>query len=301
MRGQNAPANVRVLPDRKRVIRPVADPGPRAKLLGRSNPRRPAMPFPFAALDGNKPSRPWRKEYAAASPDSKSEAAHDRTLVTRFLTGDRSAFDEIVARHREKLFAVACALLRDKHDAEEIVQDAFVRAYRGLQRFRGECSLATWLHRITVNLSRNRYWYFYRRRRHANLSLDRPLGDDGTAEFSDLIAAETPTPRNEAMKAEFGDIVVRCMDQLEPSHREILTLRNILHRSYGEIAQELGINEGTVKSRIARARGCLRSLMAKECPEFPEDAQPEDWLERDLPAGLCSGGRSATTSRAGAR
>lgn len=251
--------------------------------------------FPFAALDGNKTARLSRKESVTATSDSKADAVHDRTLVASFLAGNRSAFDEIVVRHREKLFAVACALLRDKHDAEEIVQDAFVRAYRGLHRFRGECSLATWLHRITVNLSRNRYWYFYRRRRHANLSLDRPLGDDGNAEFSDLIAAETPTPRSEAMKSEFGDIVVRCMDQLEPSHREILTLRNILHHSYGEIARELGINEGTVKSRIARARGCLRSLMAKQCPEFPEDAAPEDWLERDLPAGLCNGGRTAST------
>jgi RNA polymerase sigma-70 factor (ECF subfamily) len=250
------------------------------------------MPFPFAALDGNHPTRPARRVHAVTA-ETKLETAHDHSLVKRFLAGDQAAFDEIIVRHREKLFAVACALLRDKHDAEEIVQDAFVRAFRGLHRFRGECSLATWLHRITVNLSRNRYWYFYRRRRHASLSLDRPLSDDGNSEFSDLIAADTPTPRNEAMKSEFGDIVVRCMDQLEPSHREILTLRNTLHRSYGEIARELGINEGTVKSRIARARGCLRNLMAKECPEFPEDAAPEDWLERDVNAGLAQTSRSS--------
>jgi RNA polymerase sigma-70 factor, ECF subfamily len=246
------------------------------------------MLFPSPLNAATATPRPERKEYATSSPDSKLEAAEDRARVQRFLGGDATAFDEIVARHREKLFGVACSLLRDKHDAEEIVQDAFVRAYRGLQRFRGECSLATWLHRITVNLARNRYWYFYRRRRHTNLSLDRPLGEDSNSEFSELVAADTPTPRNEAMKAEFGDIVVRCMDQLEPSHREILTLRNILHRSYGEIAQELGINEGTVKSRIARARGCLRHLMAKECPEFPEDAAPEDWIERDALTGRCN-------------
>jgi RNA polymerase sigma-70 factor (ECF subfamily) len=205
--------------------------------------------------------------------------------VRRFNSGDESAIVEIMQRYREKIFSVAVGLLRNRADAEEIVQDTFLRAYRGLGRFRGDSSLATWLHRIAVNLSRNRYWFFHRRARHATLSLDCPLTEESGATFSDLLAAETPTPARAAATAEFSTLVTTCMEQLEASHREILTLRNLLNHSYAEIATQLGIEEGTVKSRIARARGRLRALMTAACPEFPPDAEPGDWFEREDEAG----------------
>ena len=119
-----------------------------------------------------------RQARAAAS---QQEAAHDAGLVRRFNAGDEAAFEEIMNRYREKIFSVALALLRNRADAEEIAQDTFIRAHRGLARFRGDSSLATWLHRIAVNLARNRYWYFFRRRRHATLSLDCALSDDSDA------------------------------------------------------------------------------------------------------------------------
>jgi RNA polymerase sigma-70 factor (ECF subfamily) len=105
-----------------------------------------------------------------------TEALYDADLVRRFNSGDESAFGEIMTRHKTRIFAAAIALLRNHADAEEITQDTFVRAHRGLARFRGDSSVATWLHRIAVNLARNRYWYFFRRRRHATLSLDAALG-----------------------------------------------------------------------------------------------------------------------------
>src|SRR5512132_1613034 len=111
-------------------------------------------------------------ERSARAAASHQEAAHDAELVRRFNAGDEAAFVEIMTRYREKIFSVALALLRNRADAEEIAQDTFIRAHRGLARFRGDSSLATWLHRIAVNLARNRYWYFFRRRRHATLSLD---------------------------------------------------------------------------------------------------------------------------------
>ena len=90
----------------------------------------------------------------------------------RFNGGEEQAFAEITTRHRERMFSVAFAMLRNNADAEEIVQDTFIRAYRGLATFRGDSSLACWLHRIAVNLARNRYWYFFRRRRHLSISID---------------------------------------------------------------------------------------------------------------------------------
>jgi RNA polymerase sigma-70 factor (ECF subfamily) len=216
---------------------------------------------------------------------SKREADYDAQLVNRVRRGDHAAFAEIVGRYREKMFSVAFSLLRDRHDAEEIVQDTFVRAHRGIERFRGECSLATWLHRITVNLARNRYWYFHRRSRHSTLSLDCPISPESDGTFGDFFAAETAGPARETVTSEFVELITSCMDRLHPSHREILTLRNVLNQSYADIATALGIEEGTVKSRIARARGCLRTLMAETCPEFAESETPGDWLDLDFARG----------------
>jgi len=216
---------------------------------------------------------------------SRQEAVVDAALVRRFNAGDEEAFGEIIARHRAKTLAIALSVLRNHADAEEVAQDTFIRAYRNLARFRGDSSLATWLHRIAVNLARNRYWYFFRRRRHATLSLDCPLGNDSEATFTDLVAADTPDPSREAAAGEFAALVDACMQKLEARHREILTLRNLLHRSYDEIAQTLGLNVGTVKSRIARARENLRRLLAEACPEFAVDAAPADWFEPARNAG----------------
>jgi RNA polymerase sigma-70 factor (ECF subfamily) len=228
----------------------------------------------------SKPGRPaTASQLTERALASKAEAALDAKLVRRFNEGEEAAFIEIMNRYREKIFGITFALLRNRADAEEITQDTFIRAHRGLNNFRGDSSLATWLHRIAVNLARNRYWYFFRRRRHATLSLDCPLGDDSDSTFTDLVASESPDPAREAATGEFAAMVSACMDRLEPRHREILTLRNLLHRPYEEIAETLGINVGTVKSRIARARENLRALLAEMCPEFAPDAEPSSWFE----------------------
>ena len=218
-------------------------------------------------------------DLAARRTQSALEAERDAKLVRRFNAGDEAAFLEIMTHYREKLFPIVQSLLRNHADTEEIVQDTFIRAHRGLARFRGDSSLATWLHRIAVNLARNRYWYFFRRRRHATLSFDCPLSDGSDATFTDLVAAADPDPARTATTDEFAALVDTCMEKLDPRHREILTLRNLLHHSYEEIATALGINVGTVKSRIARARENLRALLAEACPEFAPDATPSDWFE----------------------
>jgi RNA polymerase sigma-70 factor (ECF subfamily) len=196
------------------------------------------------------------------------DTAVDAALVRRFAAGDESAFTEIVNRYRGKIFGLTFNLLHNAADAEEITQDAFIRAYRGLSRFRGESSLSTWLHRIALNLARNRYWYFFRRRRQHWVSLDRPLTEDSDATFADLVAATDRDPAQETVTSEFTTLVAACMERLDPRHREILVMRNVLDLSYEEIARSLGINVGTVKSRIARAREYLRTLLAGSCPEL---------------------------------
>jgi RNA polymerase sigma-70 factor (ECF subfamily) len=213
-----------------------------------------------------------------------SPAAYDAELVRRCQQGDESAFNEIVARHRDRVFTVALQTLHNRADAEEIAQDTFVRAYRGIAKFRGDSSLATWLHRIALNLARNRYWYFHRRARYSTLSLECPLSAESDGTFSDLIPSPAAGPSREAIAKEFSDLVTESMERLTPGQREILGLRNILNKSYDEIAATLGIEVGTVKSRIARARGQLRAIMVETCPEFDPESASSEWFEPSRPA-----------------
>jgi len=203
----------------------------------------------------------------------------DPELVRRFVGGDEAAFVEIMKRYEGKILAVARSLLHNQADAEEITQDTFVRAYCNLARFRGDSSLATWLHRIAVNLSRNRYWYFFRRRRHATLSFDCPIGENGDSTLADIFSSEAPNPVQESSREEFSALVASCMEKLNAPQREILVLRNLQNLSYDEIARQLGINQGTVKSRIARAREHLRARLIEICPEFAANANPSEWFE----------------------
>ncbi len=230
-------------------------------------------------------SSPTVRATSARSLLAQAEAKIDAELVRQFNAGGEPAFVEIVARYRERLFAIAYTMLRNHADAEEVAQDAFLRAHRGLAKFRGDSSLATWLHRIALNLSRNRYWHSVRRGRHTNDSLDVPIGENQSATFADLIASSEAGPARTVMADEFAALVATCMEQLGERQREILTMRNLLHRSYVEIADELEINVGTVKSRIARARASLRTLLAAACPEFGADPQPAGWFEPLRPSG----------------
>jgi RNA polymerase sigma-70 factor, ECF subfamily len=233
------------------------------------------------------PTKTARKGAAptARSILSRQEAEYDIKLVSRFNAGDEGAFVEIMTRYRGKISSIALSHLRNHADAEEITQDTFIRAHRGLARFRGDSSLATWLHRIAFNLSRNRYKYYFCRRRHAMLSLDCAFSDDNHATFSDLIASDAPSPDREAAAGEFSDLVSECMGKLGDRQREILRLRNGLNQSYGEIADQLRISIGTVKSRIGRAREKLRELLSESYPELPADASPFDWFEPVRSAG----------------
>jgi RNA polymerase sigma-70 factor (ECF subfamily) len=223
-----------------------------------------------------------RSASTASSKDSAGDsiqaAAYDATLIARFNSGEESAFVEIMNRYHGKIFGLAQNLLRNAADAEEIAQDTFIRAHRGLATFRGDSSLATWLYRIALNLSRNRYWYFFRRRRQDSVSLERPLSAESDGTFSDLIAADTHSPVQETVTQEFTELISTCMEKLDARHREILTMRNILNLPYDEIARALGINVGTVKSRIARARENLRKLLAELAPEFNEESGPDDFF-----------------------
>jgi len=192
------------------------------------------------------------------------QTAVDEALVARFQNGDESAFDEMVSNYWDRIFARAFQLLQNRQDAEEVTQDTFLRARKGLERFRGDASFSTWLYQIATNLSHNRYWYWWRRKRGSSFSLDMSLTPDGDMTLEEVLSAEGEGPGDRYLTQEFVDRVDECMDLLNDKHREILTLRNVKNLSYEEIAERLDVSVGTVKSRIARARESLRDKMGSD-------------------------------------
>ncbi len=192
------------------------------------------------------------------------EVAMDRLLVDRFRQGDQSAFEQMVARYWDRIYSMVHQLLRNPEDAEEVTQDAFIRAHRGLVNFRGESAFSTWLYQIATNLARNRYWYWWRRRREHTVSFDQPVAPDNATTLAEVFPSELETPEDATVTREFVGRVAECMVKLSPKHREILVLRNVKNLSYEEIGEILGISVGTVKSRIARARDSLRAKLGDE-------------------------------------
>ena len=192
------------------------------------------------------------------------EVALDRLLVDRFKNGDEAAFNEMVGRHWDRIYGMVHQLLRNEQDAEEVTQDAFIRAHRGLVSFRGDAAFSTWLYQIATNLARNRYWYWWRRGRNKTVSFDQPVSESNNTPLSEVFSNEMATPGDITVTQELVDHIALGMEKIRAKHREVLILRNVKNLSYEEIAVVLGISVGTVKSRIARARESLREAMGKE-------------------------------------
>ena len=197
-------------------------------------------------------------------PQKVAMTDQEQFALERARTGDAEAFNQLVVLYQDRIFAKVFSLLRNRQDAEEVTQDTFIRAQRGLPAFRGTTSFSTWLYQIATNLARNRYWYWWRRKRDVSFSLDCPLNDESGMTFVDLLPDAEMTPRENTVNQEFVDQVAACMEKLKDSHREILVLRNVKNMDYESIAETLGLSIGTVKSRIARARESLRELMGED-------------------------------------
>ena len=188
----------------------------------------------------------------------------DELLIERIKAGDMAAYNVMVNRHYDRIFSRVSQLLNNKQDAEEVTQDAFIRAHRGLENFRGDASFSTWLYQIATNLAHNRYWYWFRRKRDQSISLDQPQCEDGSLTLENVMPCADENPAEAVVTQEFVDRVSACMQCLNDKHKEVLILRNVKNLTYDEIAQQLEISVGTVKSRIARARESLRGLLGED-------------------------------------
>ena len=185
------------------------------------------------------------------------DALPDRGLVEQCRRGDPQAFARLVALHEGMVYGLAARLLGDGEEAKDLSQDVFLQIFRVLGRFEGRSSLKTWIYRIVVNQCRNRQRWWRRRRRERSC----PLDSLGPADEARLTADEASGPYQSLHKLELARHVQEALLKVSFDHRAILLLREVEGLSCEEIASTLGLAEGTVKSRLARARESLRRLL----------------------------------------
>lgn len=184
----------------------------------------------------------------------------DKALVQRCHRGDREAFARLMRRYERQIYNLAYRMVGGEQEAEDLTQDIFIAAFRGLRRFRGQCKFSTWLYRIALNQGQNRIKYLSRRR----VFRREPCGAGGRKYFSESLERlpdTAPSPEQWTMTQELAHQVQRCLNQLPAQFRQILVLRDVQGFSYEELAEMLSINQGTVKSRLHRARNALQECL----------------------------------------
>lgn len=195
------------------------------------------------------------------SAEIQFEKNEDTMLITRSVSGDQEAFAQIVKNHQRMVFNVAYRFLGSYEEAEELTQEVFLRVYRFLKSFEGKSSLRTWIYKITVNSALNRQQWLKRRKHYHQVSLDNPEPDtDMTLE--NKIPGTGGSPESAALNLELQEKIQGCLDKLPKRLRIAIILRDVEGLSYDEISEALGINQGTVKSRIARARSAVKNALS---------------------------------------
>lgn len=180
----------------------------------------------------------------------------EKVLIRRIVDGDHEAFAQLVEAHEKPVYNLCLRMCGNAEDAKDLAQEAFVKAWRGLQFYKYESAFSTWLYRLTTNVCID---FLRKQKRRPTVSLTVQQEDEETVELE--IEDGQPQPEAQILHREVKTEIARAMDQLEDEFRMILTLRVIDDLSYEEIAAIMDLKIGTVKSRLARARLKLKRIL----------------------------------------
>lgn len=189
-------------------------------------------------------------------------ASPGESLVLRLKERDEAAFEEVFSLHKDMVYSLANRLLADKSEAFDVTQEVFLTLFKQIRRFRGECSLKTWLYRVTLNqaANRNRWWRRRFRGRNRLVSITRGLDDE---EFVFEPVSREPTVDQHLLSSEAREAITEALAALPFEQRAAVVFRDVEQLSYEEIAAVVGVSVGTVKSRISRGRDKLRLALEK--------------------------------------
>ena len=186
----------------------------------------------------------------------------DSALVERIGTGDQAAFEVLMRKYNGKLFRIARAILKDDSDAEDVLQDAYLEAYRHIGGFRGGSELGTWLTRIVINQALMRVRKA--RRRSSIIPFHNTLARDGESPEAQVPDQQSESPSASVIRAETRRILERRIDELPAAFRTVFVMREVEEMSVEEIAECLSIAAATVRTRLFRARALLREALARD-------------------------------------
>ena len=197
--------------------------------------------------------------------------ATEQELVERAKRGDPDAFGQLVTDNEKRIYNLALRMTGSPEDAAELAQEAFLNAWRGLHRFQGESSFATWLYRLATNLCLDHLRTQKRRTQSMGPALSLDDEENGPVQVAD----QQLQPQEAVERSERRRALERGLASLPDHHRQVLIMRELSGLSYQEIAQVLDLDLGTVKSRIARARLSLRKILLEDGNFFDSPASME--------------------------
>jgi RNA polymerase sigma-70 factor (ECF subfamily) len=184
----------------------------------------------------------------------------EERLLEGLRAGDDAAYEALIQRFQAPVFQLVHRLIDDPNEAADVVQDVFLKVFRGVTGFRGQSSMKTWIYRIAVNEAHNRRRWFNRHRK-AEITLG---GEEEGADRTELFSDRGKTPYDWTLHGEMRTAIEQALEELNPVFRSAVVLRDLEELSYEEIADVLEVSIGTVKSRILRGREALRrALMEK--------------------------------------
>lgn len=182
----------------------------------------------------------------------------ERRFIERLSARDERAFNELVELYGDRVYRLLVRMLGRRDEAEDMAQEVFVQVFKAIDQFRGDAKLGTWIYRIAVNLCKNRTKYLARRRAEAQEELE-PLAERAAlGEARGVTSSELAGPDQLVEGYQVEAIVKLCITELDTEFREVLVLRDVEDLTYEEIGQITGLAEGTVKSRLHRARAMLK-------------------------------------------
>lgn len=198
-----------------------------------------------------------------SSISSRLELTQVESMVDRLKAGDEAAFEEVFSIYKDMVYGLAYRLLADKGEAMDVTQEVFLTLHRKIGKFRGECSLKTWLYRVAFNqaANRNRWWKRRRKDRTRSLSITYGPDDEHRIDPDDV----RPKPDHQLYSQEVQQALQKCLARLPFDQRAALVLRDVQGLTYEEIADLTGAQLGTIKSRIARGRSRMRRMLRPYC------------------------------------
>jgi len=188
-------------------------------------------------------------------------------FIERLRAHDERAFNELVRMYERRVFVLVHRMLGRRDEAEDISQEVFVQVFKAIGQFRGDSKLSTWIFRIAVNLCKNRTQYLNRRRSRDQSELEQLAERDAMDGAKGATVAAIERPDDLLSGKQLEAIVAQAIAAMEPEFREVLVLRDVEDLSYEEIAEIVGVKEGTVKSRIHRARAQLKEAIERALGE----------------------------------